>query len=153
MSCNGSCSIHSVSHSTPFCPHIFTCKCSLQWVTGLTLPLNSMNWATLTAWTEQNWTVGTQLNSTEWTQVHCTALIALTPRWLTLSPCAALNGLAFLCCSCESWAHHISDSLYQIFLWLVTLSAPQLDVTSKHGCFLLQTNITLKMCNKGVSGF
>jgi hypothetical protein len=26
---------HSVSHSTPFHPNSFTCKCSLQWVTGL----------------------------------------------------------------------------------------------------------------------
>jgi hypothetical protein len=26
---------HSVSHSTPFCAHIFTCKCSLQGIIGL----------------------------------------------------------------------------------------------------------------------
>ena len=26
---------HSVSHSISLCPHIFTCKCSLQWVIGL----------------------------------------------------------------------------------------------------------------------
>jgi hypothetical protein len=26
---------HSVLHSAPFCPHIFTCRCSLQWVIGL----------------------------------------------------------------------------------------------------------------------
>jgi hypothetical protein len=25
----------SVSHSKPFCPHIFTCKCSLRWVSSL----------------------------------------------------------------------------------------------------------------------
>ena len=25
----------SVSHSIPFCPHFFACKCSLQWVIGL----------------------------------------------------------------------------------------------------------------------
>ena len=32
---HGSCVCHSVSHTITFCPHTFTCKCSLQWVIAL----------------------------------------------------------------------------------------------------------------------
>ena len=31
--------------------------------------------------------------------------------------------------------------------------SPQLDVTFRHGCFLLQTNFTLNVCIKDVSVF
>lgn len=41
----------------------------------------------------------------------------------------------------------ISYSFCQIFLWFITLSGPQLDITFKHGCFLLQTYLTFTVMN------
>jgi hypothetical protein len=41
---------HSVSYSISLCPHIFTCKCSFQWVIGLVVDL----WL---VWHHQNWII------------------------------------------------------------------------------------------------
>jgi hypothetical protein len=50
----------------------------------------------------------------------------------------------------ESWVHTIFDSLCQIFLWFITLSTPQSDITFKHDCILLQLTIASLFGSKGI---
>jgi hypothetical protein len=74
----------------------------------------------------------------------CTLVLVIVPPPFHFSLCTALlysfpfppllvrGGLPLFC---------------QIFLWFVTLPLSQLDITFKHGCFLLQSNITFIVLN------
>ena len=98
------------------------------------------------SWTAPNYT---ELKSNE---LLCIAWTQMTYIHWTASPLThsvlLLSSLSFLDCSHESWTYPISDSFCQIFLWFITLSAPQLDVIFKHGCFLLQTNLISTVRNE-----
>ena len=101
-------------------------------------------WTALTTITELN---TMDLGITAQTQLHSTKGHQTPLKWTKLNSIAlpdlhSLNCTPFPVCSFESWAYTISDSFCQIFLWVITLSATQLDITFRHGCFPPQTNFT-----------
>jgi hypothetical protein len=84
----------------------------------------------------------------QWTELSWTAVQWTAPRTPLLAHSAcSVNSLTFPVYSYQSCVHPISDSFCQIFLWFVTLSSPQLEVTVKYGYFLLQINFTLIVWN------
>ena len=107
-------------------------------------PLSSTNCTALTSHTEQNGTAQIQLNTAalNWTSSNCTEQI--WAHWTGLPHDSLCPALKFWpVCSHENRAYPISYSFCEIFFRFITLSAPQLEVTFKHGCFLLQTNFTI----------
>jgi hypothetical protein len=78
--------------------------------------------------------------------LHPLSLPSSLPPSLPPSLNCSLKCSLFNFWSPESWAYPISDSFSQTLLWFITLSAPQLDLTFKHDCFLLKT-----VCPKGLA--
>lgn len=73
------------------------------------------------------------------TELNCLSSMNLAASYFRY--CFSKSSL-FAVWSHESLVCPITDSFCQLFLWMTTLSAAQLDVTFKHGYSLLQTILT-----------
>jgi hypothetical protein len=116
-------------------------------------PLLYLFWLLFICWLEMPLMTSNDLQelTNQGAQLYCTSHTLLNVFWVILS---SWSEIASLSCA-FSWEFGVSYLLLILskFLWFVTLSDPQLDVTFKHGSLLLKTISNLRYFTKVVSVF